>query len=145
MSEIRLTERDYRIFKEIERWRVVLGRHVKELTGFSGQRACDRRLRKLIDTGFLARKNVLYGVPGIYHNTSKAKNIAGLPGRSDKVRIEQIGHDIMVLDTVIYMNQVKGVPFEVSYNSLCLLRIEVTGLFFFSLLGALRGHRGCLR
>jgi len=48
MGEIRLVERDERIIRELDRWRVVQGRHIMHLTGFSGQSACDRRLRKLI-------------------------------------------------------------------------------------------------
>jgi hypothetical protein len=112
MGEIRIVERDYKIFREIERWRVCLGRHIRELAGFGVQRTCDSRLRKLIDAGFITRKKILYGVPSIYSNTSKAKNMAGLPGRSDKIRIEQIGHDIMVLDTAIYIHKATGIPFD---------------------------------
>jgi hypothetical protein len=47
VSEIKLVNRDYQIFREIDRWRVVLGRHITALAGFTGQKACDRRLRKL--------------------------------------------------------------------------------------------------
>jgi len=43
---MRLVDRDKKIIKEIDRWRVCQGRHIKELAGFDGQRACDRRLRK---------------------------------------------------------------------------------------------------
>ena len=51
VSEVRLVERDYRIFREAERWRVVLGRHLAELAGFTGLKACQRRLKKLIEAG----------------------------------------------------------------------------------------------
>jgi len=112
MGEIRLMERDYQIFKEIERWRVVLGRQIAELVGFTGLRACDQRLSKLIQAGYLERKKVLYGVPSIYSLTNKAKILASLPMRSEKIRVEQIPHDIAVLDTAIYFHKVKSVPFE---------------------------------
>ena len=46
---------------------------IKVLAGFDGQRACDRRLRKLIEAGYIKREKILYGVAGIYRNTSKAK------------------------------------------------------------------------
>ena len=111
MSEIRLVDRDYRIFRETDRWRILLGRHIKALAGFDGQRACDRRLRKLIEAGYLTRKKILYGVPGIYANTSKAKILASLPSRTEKIKVEQIGHDIAVVETAIYMNRT-GIPFE---------------------------------
>jgi len=112
MGEVKLVERDYQIFKEIERWRVVLGRQIAELAGFTGIRACDQRLSKLIKAGYIERKKILYGVPGIYSLTSKAKILQSLPMRSEKIRVEQIPHDIAVLDTAIYFYKVKSVPFE---------------------------------
>ncbi len=41
---VRLVERDYHILKEIDKWRVITGKHICVLCGFTGQRACDRRL-----------------------------------------------------------------------------------------------------
>jgi len=81
MNEIRLVDRDYIIFREIDRWRVSLGRHICVVAGFTGQRACDRRLRKLIDAGYLERKKILYGLPGIYTNTNQAKLITQTKSR----------------------------------------------------------------
>ena len=46
-----LTERDVKIIKEIQHWRFLLSRQIKTLGGFNGQRACDRRLKKLIEAG----------------------------------------------------------------------------------------------
>ena len=113
MSEIRLLERDRKIIKEIDRWRVCQGRHIRELVGFSGQRACDRRLRKLIEAGYIKREKILYGVAGIYKITAKgAKLENGISGRSSKIRIEQIRHDIAVLDTAIYFYKVQGIAYS---------------------------------
>ena len=112
MSNIRLMDRDYKIFREVERWRVVLGRHIAELVGFTGLRACDQRLRKLLLAGYLERKKILYGVAGIYSLTNQARAITNLPMKGEKIRIEQISHDIAVLDTAIYFHKMKGVPFE---------------------------------
>ena len=111
MSEIRLVDRDYEIFRELERWRVVLGRHLAELAGFTGLKACQRRLKKLREAGYLERKRILFGIAGIYSLTSKARTIASLPMRAEKIRVEQIPHDIAVLDTAIYFHKQKGVPF----------------------------------
>ena len=112
MSEVRIVERDYEVFRAVERWRVVLGRHIAALAGFEGQKACDRRLRKLIEAGYLERKKILYGVPGIYQHTHKAKLLASLPTRSEKIRVEQIPHDIAVLDTAIFFHRTKGIPWD---------------------------------
>ena len=112
MSEIRLVDRDRLIMREIDRWRVVQGKHIRELVGFSGQRACDRRLRKLIEAGYIKRERILYGVAGIYRNTEKARKIGGLPDGVRKIRVEQIVHDIAVLDTVIYFKEKYEVAFD---------------------------------
>jgi len=69
-------------------------------------------MRKLVEAGFVERKRVLYGVPGIYTNTHKAKLVASLPKHSAKIRIEQIPHDIAVLDTAIYLHKKKGIAFS---------------------------------
>jgi len=108
-----LVDRDRKIIKEIDRWRVCLGRHIRELAGFSGQRACDRRLRKLIDGEYIKREKILYGVAGIYRNTVKAAKIERLPNVSNrKIRIEQIKHDIAVLDAVIFFGKNHGIQYE---------------------------------
>lgn len=104
-----LMERDYEIMQELERWRFCLGRHLKVLADFDGTRACDRRLKKLIEAGYIERKKVLYGVPSLYTLTYKGKTLLSKPVRKDKIKIEQITHDIGVLDTAIYFIKVKGI------------------------------------
>ena len=112
MSEIRLVERDYRIIKEIDRWRICQGKHIKILAGFDGQRACDRRLRKLIEAGYIRREKILYGVAGIYRNTGKAKQIENIVNVNSKIRVEQLKHDITVLDVVAYFHFKHGIAFS---------------------------------
>ena len=90
------------ILREVSRWRICLGRHICIICGFSGQRATDRRLKKLIDTSFLSRKKVIYGIPYIYSLTNKSKILLSIPQKTEKIKLEQIVHDITVLDTVIY-------------------------------------------
>lgn len=112
ISGFRFVERDYLIFNEINRWRVITGKQICTLAGFSGQRACDRRLKKLIRAGFLTRQRIIYGIPSIYRLTHTAKALIGASERTEKIRLEQISHDITVLNTAIYFNQVKGIPFS---------------------------------
>ena len=73
-----ITERDKKILFEINRWNCPLGRHIKRLAGFSGIRAMDRRLKELIETGYIKRKYYVYGIPGIYSITPKAKKAIGI-------------------------------------------------------------------
>lgn len=99
---MRFTERDELILREIDRWRACGGRHIRFLAGFSGQRATDRRLRILIDAEYIERKKYLYGVPGIYFLTAKGKFLIHATARPEKVKVEQIIHDMTVLDTAVY-------------------------------------------
>lgn len=102
MKQVRLTERDELILREVDRWRACGSRHIRFLANCSGQRATDRRLKILIEAGYLERKKILYGVPSIYFVTSKGKKLIQSNARPDKVKIEQIVHDMTVLDTAIY-------------------------------------------
>ena len=111
-SDVRLGDRDYRILNEVYRWRVCLGRHLCSLAKYTSTRACDRRLRELIDARLLERKKILYGVPSIYFLTHRAKVLIHVPRRKENIKIEQISHDISVLDTAIYIHNSKGIPFE---------------------------------
>ena len=104
-----LVERDVKIIKEIQRWRFLLSRQLKILGGFSGQRACDRRLKKLIEAGYIERKHFIYGVPRLYFVTKKAVKLLDLEYCTQNVRIEQIMHDIAVIDTAIYLINNKGI------------------------------------
>lgn len=99
---MRVEERDKLILREVERWRVCGSRHIKFLAGFTGQRATDRRLKILIEAEYLKRKKYLYGVPSIYFVTPKGKKLIQSNARPEKVKIEQIVHDMTVMDTAIY-------------------------------------------
>ena len=107
-----LVDRDYRILKDIERFRFVLSRHIKLLAGFDGQRACDRRLKALIETGYIDRKKILYGVPSLYYLTHKGKMLIGANKKQDKIRVEKIPHDIAVVETAIYFMLKNGIYSE---------------------------------
>jgi len=72
------------------------------LMGFTGARACDRRLRALIDASYLSRKKYLYGLPYLYTVTHKGRILIGANKRENKIRLEQINHDVRVLDVLIY-------------------------------------------
>uniref|UniRef100_UPI003FEE4971 hypothetical protein n=1 Tax=Candidatus Fimivicinus sp. TaxID=3056640 RepID=UPI003FEE4971 len=112
MSNFRLVKRDYLIFNEINRWRVITGKQICILASFPSLRTCDRRLKKLIEKGYITRQKIIYGIPSIYSLTHRAKILIGLPARTEKTRLEQISHDITVLNVAIYFHNVKGIPFQ---------------------------------
>lgn len=109
---MRVTERDELILREVDRWRACGSRHIRWLANFSGQRATDRRLKILIESGYLERRKYLYGVPYIYFMTNKGKSLIQVGTRSERVKIEQIIHDRTVLDTAIYFMQNYGLSLQ---------------------------------
>jgi hypothetical protein len=104
-----LTDRDYFVLGLVFRFKFCLGRHLSALGGFTGQRATDRRLRALIESGYLTRRKYLYGFPFLYTLTHKGRILLGANKREDKIRVDRITHDIFVLDTVIYYVKRYGV------------------------------------
>ena len=97
-----IMERDKEIIRLVYRFKFCTGRHIGSLVGFSGTRACDRRLTILVNAGYLSRRKYLYGVPYLYSVSHKGRILIGANKRDDKVRLEQINHDMIVLDMLIY-------------------------------------------
>lgn len=100
-----LTERDERIIKEVSRWRGCLGRQIMTIGGFSGIRATDRRLKKLVDEGLLTRKKYIYGLAGIYQVTKKAQRQFGFDIYLGTVRLDQAVHDMTVVDVYLFFKE----------------------------------------
>lgn len=99
----KLQNRDIQILKQVTKYRFLLSRQIKILCGFSGQRACDRRTKKLIDEGLLEKKHFLYGIPALYMTTEKAKRHFDLGYVTNNIRVEHINHNILAIDTAIYL------------------------------------------
>ncbi len=106
---MRLVERDFLVFRELDRWRHTLSRQIHWLVGFSSQRTCDRRLKMLIEAGYIDRKHVLYGVPSLYFVTHAGKSLIHVSAKPDKIKVDQIVHDIAVVDTALYFLLKRGV------------------------------------
>ena len=102
LDDMILTERDYNILQLVYRFRFCLGRHIKDLLDFSGSRTADRRLKFLVEAGYLERKKYLYGIPYLYTLAHKGRILLGVNKRAEKIRVERILHDTYVLDSLIY-------------------------------------------
>ena len=109
---LELQERDYEILRLVHRFRFCLGRHVQMLCGFSGARASDRRLKVLVEAGYLSREKYLYGIPYMYTLSHKGRILLGVNKREDKIRVDRITHDIYILEAIIYYVLKDGVPFS---------------------------------
>lgn len=112
IKELRLVKRDYIVLSTIDKWRVITGRQIAKMAGFPSQRTGDRRLKKLLVAGYIDRKKILYGLPCLYFLTQKGKVLISAPKYTEKIRIEQIKHDLAVVDTAIYLHQKLGIPYR---------------------------------
>lgn len=83
------------------------------LCGFESVRSCDRRLKVLIDEGYLTRRRYIYGVAGLLSITEKARRDFDIELPVSEPRLDQIIHDIAVTDTVIYMTNVYKIPLNI--------------------------------
>jgi len=101
-SMLRLDERDYLILRTVYRFRFCLGRHLKVFAYYKSLRTTDRRLKSLVDAGYLSRGKYVYGIPYLYTITHKGRILLGVNKREDKIRIDRITHDIYVLESIIY-------------------------------------------
>ena len=99
---IQITDQDMLVLRTIHKFRFCLGRHLEIFAGFSGTRSADRRLKLLVECGYLTRKKYMYDVPYLYTLTHKGKMLVGENKRLDKIRIDRIVHDVSVLETVIF-------------------------------------------
>ena len=105
---MRLTDRDFLILNCLAKFNFMLGRHIKKLF-FDGTRACDRRLKLLCENEYMKHQKILYGIPSLYALTHKGKKTVNASLAENKIRVEQIPHDIAVIDTVIYILNEYGI------------------------------------
>ena len=110
---IRLEARDYLILKAVYRFRFCLGRHIRVFADYGSLRATDRRLKILVEAGFLERKKYIFGIPYLYTVSHKGRMLLGVNKRADQIRIDRIAHDIYVLDAVIYYMAKYNVSLEI--------------------------------
>lgn len=106
-----LVKRDIRILNLIYSFRFCLSRHILFLAPFDGSRACDRRLKKLVDSGYLKRQKILYGIPYLYYLSTSGMRLIHVSPKEEKIRIDQIHHDIAVLDCI--PNLIKKYDFNI--------------------------------
>lgn len=100
---LKLVNRDLKILKEVERWRFSLSRQIFEFTAFSSKSSFYRRLKLLVDHGYLVKKRYLYGIPAIYTVTSLAYKVLGMSTKNNKVSVGVIEHELAVVDSYLYL------------------------------------------
>ncbi|MCL1858163.1 MAG: replication-relaxation family protein [Oscillospiraceae bacterium] len=88
------------------------GKHIKELSGFEGVTACNRRLKILVDNKFIKRRKILYGFPYLYTLTHKSRMLLNLNKREERIRLDLLRHDILVIDVLIFLMKQKKIKLE---------------------------------
>lgn len=103
-----LTNRDELVLRELSRFRGCLGNQIKVFGSFSNVRPMNRRLKKLIDNGYLERKRHVYGIAGVYRITNKAKKQLGIYLPISEIRLDQLEHDLLIVDVYLYLKETLG-------------------------------------
>jgi len=111
-TKLILTQRDYLILNEVGRWKYLLARQIKELMAFPSQSACDHRIAKLCKNGFLKGEHILVGIRSLYFLGSKARRISTIKYYSYRVKLDEMSHDIAVVDTVIWFMKTKNLSLD---------------------------------
>lgn len=112
VCELRVVPRDWKLLTYLARWGACCARHLSEQAGFDSQRTLNRRVRLLIDAGYIERQKYIYGLPYVYTLTAKGKTLIGDTTKKHKIKIGQLQHDITVLDTTVYLHKTRGIAFD---------------------------------
>lgn len=99
---LKLVSRDLEILREVERWRFCLSRQIYDFTSFKSKSAFYRRLKLLVDHGYLTKKRYLYGLPAIYTVTIQAYKELAIPVKNNKVSVGILEHELAVIDCYLY-------------------------------------------
>ena len=99
---MRLVDRDINIFSTLQKFSFLTSKHINQIY-FNNQRACDRRLKILYENKYLKKQRILVGYPYLFSLNKDSYKILGIKAREPKIRVDKIGHDIFVLDTIIYL------------------------------------------
>lgn len=120
-----LVSRDLRILGEVERWRFCLARQIMAFTDFQSKSALYRRLKLLVDNGYLKRKRYLYGLPALYNITSRGYKALAMPVKNVNVSVGIIEHELAVVDTYLYLKEKYHLNYD-DFKSERQLRVEYT-------------------
>lgn len=122
---MKLVSRDLRILWEVERWRFSLARQIMAFTNFQSKSALYRRLKLLVDYGYLKRKRYIYGLPALYNITPKGYKALAMPVKNVNVSVGVIEHELAVIDTYLYLKEKYHLNYD-DFKSERQLRLEYT-------------------
>lgn len=114
---MRVVERDRIIMREIARNGYMTGKQIMLIAGFGGTRATDRRLKKLMDQGWLNRDKKLYGLCGLYTVTAEGMEYFGLnellrTTNIESINLNEIEHNLAAIDSQIYFIRKHSISLE---------------------------------
>lgn len=109
---MKLVSRDLRILWEVERWRFSLARQIMAFTDFQSKSALYRRLKLLVDNGYLKKKRYIYGIPALYNITPLGYKALAQPVKNITVSLGTIEHELAVIDTYLFLKD----KYHLNYN-----------------------------
>lgn len=100
-----INERDKKVLKNIEMFRIMYGRSLWRLSGFTSRKYSEKRLKKLIDAGLIDRSRPQKGIPFVYQITQKGMWELDLDKKPPKVKEHIMDHELAIADIAALMAQ----------------------------------------
>jgi Mn-dependent DtxR family transcriptional regulator len=104
---MRLTITDIKLIRWVNKMKRVNVRHVEKFLHVSMSNVY-RRLKRLVDNGYLVHEQIFHLKPGIYYPTWKGVNAAGDPLSPARVNLTEYEHDLIVTDIALYFEKKYG-------------------------------------
>jgi hypothetical protein len=117
---VQLVDRDVNILASINRFGFLFGRQIKLLMGFHvNGKASSRRIKKLVDGGYILRKYLLVGKPSILSLSKEGFELIKIKEDGTKrkrynksISLSTIKHEYSVVDAMIYLADRESVKYE---------------------------------
>lgn len=107
-----MSNQEILILHSIGKFGFLLSRHILQLTGISSKRSLYRKLKRLLDEKYIEKRRILYGVPSLYTLAHKGRMLLGLNKRAYTFKLEQIHHDITVIDVVVLIMKQENITID---------------------------------
>ena len=104
---MRLTADDLVLIRWINKYKRVTVGQALIFLGVSKQNVY-RRVKRLVDNGYLVHERIFHGKPGIYYPTHKGVNAAGDLMPPARVNLTDYDHDLKVVDIALHFEKKYG-------------------------------------
>ncbi|AVX40782.1 hypothetical protein CTH_10018 (plasmid) [Carboxydocella thermautotrophica] len=104
---MRLTAADLMLIRWINKYKRATAYQMAQYLGVCHQNVY-RRLKRLVDNGYLVHEQIFYAQPGVYYPTHKGVSAAGDVLSPARVNLVEYEHDLKVVDVALHFEKKYG-------------------------------------